>query len=207
MRSFNFDVVIPSHRPELAEEARHSMSPIQPIMFINSGYPSFSKLINDAILRAKREIVIICNDKARPTALDEFRTVDLLGQGFGFVALHNFRHFGFHKDLIRRIGFFDERYEGGEYEDFDFLRRIQGADIAVYMSKEVPCVERTCSWNSEKTKIFNHQKWREYGTHTNRILADEPLKYDLGEIRGTKNKSWKESNWNGQPDVPKEFHV
>lgn len=206
MRNFDFDVVIPSHRPELAEEARLSMSPIQPIMFINSGYPSFSKLINDCILRARKEIVIICNDKARPSALDEFRTVELLGQGFGFVGMHNFRHFGFHKDLIRRIGFFDERYEGGEFEDFDFLRRIQESDIAVYMSKEIPCVELACSWNSQKTYAFNHLKWKECGTHTVRVLDDEPRKYDLGSSKGTVWKPYKESVLKNE-HTPKEFLV
>lgn len=184
------------------------MEPIEPMYLLNRGYPSFSKLINDCILKCPEEVVIICNDKARPTALDEFRTVELLGEGFGFVALHNFRHFGFRKDLIRRIGFVDERYEGGEYEDFDFLRRIQENDIAVYMSKEIPCIELACSWNSQKTKVFNHQKWKEYGTHTCRAMDDEPRKYDLGSAKGTIWKPWKESVWKQPKEtIPKEFHV
>lgn len=206
MRNFDFDVVIPSHRPQLAEEARVSMSPIQPIMLINSGYPSFSKLINDCICKAQKEIVIICNDKARPSALDELRTVELIEQGFGFVGMHNFRHFGFHKDLVRRVGFFDERYEGGEYEDFDFLRRIQENDIAVYMSTEIPCVERACSWKNQRAYEFNHKKWKEHGTHTVRLLPDEPVKYDLGFLKRMVFKPYRDSVLKN-PDTPKEFLV
>ena len=202
----SFSVIIPSHRPELAPVVASAMAPVVPIIFTNNGYPSFSKLINDCIMACPEEIVIVCNDKARPFAVHEYRTVELLEQGYGFVGLHNFRHFGFHKDLIRRIGFFDERYEGGEYEDFDFMRRIQEANIAVYMSTEVPCVEMGTSWKSKKAYVFNHKKWKEYGTHTVRVLKDEPMKYDIGPDTGTKFKSWKESH-TPDPKTPKEFQI
>lgn len=210
----NFTVIIPSHRPELAKMAAFAMAPIVPMIHANKGYPSFSKLINDSIMMCPTETVIICNDKARPTADQEAKTVELLGQGFGFVGLHNFRHFGFTKDLIRRVGFFDERYEGGEYEDFDFLRRIQEKNIAVYMSKEVKCVEMGCSWNSQKAYEFNHKKWKEHGTHTVRVMPDEIPRCTLPsrtEDHGTYTlnpeymwKPWKESVWL-QDNVPKEF--
>ena len=204
MRDSNPTVIIPSHRPELAREAGRSMAPVEPMYQFNKGYPSFSKLINDCILACPTEIVIICNDKARPIPFHEYFTAALVRQGYGFVGLHNFRHFGFHKDLIRRIGFFDERYEGGEYEDFDFLRRIKEANIAVYLSREIPCMELACSWNNQKSYIFNHQKWKEYGTHTVRILPDEPLKYDIGSSQGTVWKPYRESVLLS-PNMPKEF--
>ncbi len=206
MKSFDFTVIIPSHRPALAVDACTSMFPIVPIVHANDGYVSFSRMINDCIKRCPTEIVIICNDKARPLEYHEHKTVELLENGYGFVALHNFRHFGFHKDLIRKIGFFDERYIGGEYEDFDFLRRIKEADIGVYMGRQITCVQLACSWKNDKAYDWNHTKWKEYGTHTVRLLPEEKYDYDLGPSEGLVFKRWNESILSNQ-DTPKEFQL
>lgn len=202
----DFQVIIPSHRPHIAEEARASMVPIVPTMFLNDGYPSFSKLINDCIMFCREEIVIVCNDKARPTAEHEYETVMRILDGYGFVGMHNFRHFGFHKDLIRKIGFFDERFIGGEYEDFDFMRRIKEADIAVYMSREVPCIDIACSWKSSEAYKFNHTKWKEHGSHTERLLPDERYDYNIGEYSGFPFKPYSQSILKNA-DTPKEFQL
>jgi len=198
-------VIIPSHRPELAKEAIKNIFDMA-IIKHNTGYVSFSKMINDCVLECPTQIVIICNDKARPIKADVLETVDLINRGFGFVALHNFRFFGFHKDLIRRIGWFDERYMGGEYEDFDFLRRIKEADIAVYMSKEVVAVEMACSWNNNISKEFNFKKWKECVTHSERLMADEKYDYDIGGMVGTPMMSYRHSIYKS-PLVPKEFAI
>ena len=61
---------------------------------------------------AKEEIVIIMNHKIRAKPLDIWKMVKLIYEGYGLVCMRNFYFYGFKKDLIRKIGFFDERYIG-----------------------------------------------------------------------------------------------
>ena len=112
----------------------------------------------------------------------------LLNKGFGFVGLYRFGFFAFSKDLIRTIGFFDERFIGGGQEDRDFGRRLLESDIAIYESPEAPYEYKKSSWNGEKAVKFYNEKWNETETHWKRLLPDDKYEYYLG------NKI-KEHNW------------
>jgi len=169
----------------MAAETKKCLSNYDVIMHDGTGYPSFSKLINDCILEADKEIIIIANDKVRPTDFHVKKTLYLLTKGFGLVGLFHFAMFGFTKDLIRTIGFFDERFIGGGQEDRDFGRRLLERDIAVYLSEEVPYVYgKKSTWHAEKAVEFYNKKWEETSTNIKRKIDDEQYDYDLGPIIG-----------------------
>ena len=179
----NFDIFIPSNRPQMALKTQECLKDFESIIHDGSNYPSFSKLINDCILKAKTETVIIASDKIRPTSNDIKKMLFLLKKGFGFVAMHNFYFFAFSKNLIRKIGFFDERFIGGGYEDVDWGRRLLEHDIALYISIETPAESLLkSSWNYEKSYKFYVQKWQEIPNSWKRLLADETYNYNLGDI-------------------------
>ena len=127
----DYTIQITSNRPHLAKETIESFKPIKANYFNGEGYPSCSQLWNHAIVDAKTEIVIISNDKAGPTVRHVNKMLKLIDDGYG-VAGRTFGFFGFKKELIRKIGFFDERYHGGGHEDVDFTRRLKDANIAIY---------------------------------------------------------------------------
>lgn len=185
----NYEVIIISNRPHLSREAQLCLEGLNSRIFNGTNYPSFSKLINDCITSSNYEKIIICNDKARPTPKAVEKTLDMLDDGWGLVALYRFGFFGFKKDLIRKIGFFDERYIGGGYEDGDFVRRLKEANIGYYEREEIDYIYLPTSWNYEKDiSASNHylRKWKEiWDISITRQLAEEDYNYDIGPFRNT----------------------
>ncbi|KJS01570.1 MAG: glycosyltransferase [Peptococcaceae bacterium BRH_c4a] len=182
----NYEVIIVSNRPHLSREAQSCLAGLNSRVFDGTNYPSFSKLVNDCITSSEYEEIIICNDKARPTHKSVEKILAMLKDGWGLVALYRFGFFGFKKDLIRKIGFFDERFIGGGYEDNDFIRRLKEADISYYESEEIDYIYLPTSWYYEKNNTArNHffRKWKEEGNVTTRLLAEEDYKYDIGPLK------------------------
>lgn len=165
-------------------------------------YPSFSKLINDCILLSTTEVVLICADRCRPTELEIHKMIQLIKHGYGIVALWRFAFFGFKKEVIRRIGFFDEKFKGGWWSDWDMMRRLKFADIALYESQEGAYNKGPTRWNlpidSEK---YYFSKWHEPGlkerlpTHKYivRQQPDPVYDYDIGELNGNVFLPWDQS--------------
>ncbi|SDI23695.1 glycosyltransferase family 2 protein [Desulfosporosinus hippei] len=185
----DFEVVIISHRPHLCSGAELCLKAHNYRVFDGRNYPSFSKLVNDCIISSKHETIIICNEKARPTPQAVGKILVMLNEGWGIVALFRFGFFGFKKDLIRKIGFFDERFIGGGYEDVDFARRLKEANIGYYESEEIQYIHLPTSWNYEKTNFSRNQyfrKWKEAANIITRQLAEEDYPYDLGPFQNTK---------------------
>jgi hypothetical protein len=81
--------------------------------------------------------VLISNDKARPTPKDVHKLIDLLKFGYDFVGLYRMGFFGFNKKLIDKVGYFDEKFYDGGYEDNDFYIRLKANNCAVYISEEI----------------------------------------------------------------------
>lgn len=184
----DYEIVIISNRPHLSREAQLCLEGLNNRVFDGTNYPSFSKIINDCITSSKYETIIICNDKARPTHKAVEKILVMLEDGWGMVALYRFGFFGFKKDLIRKIGFFDERYIGGGYEDVDFVRRLKEANIGYYESEEIDYIKLPTSWNYGKTNTARNQyfrKWKEEGNVITRQLAEEDYKYDIGPFQNT----------------------
>ena len=199
--SQDFSVFIPSSRPLLQIDAAKSLRlmGIKSILKNGQGYPSFAQLINHCVVESPTEIVIICNDKARPNKDHIDKTIRLINEGYGFVGLYCFGFFGFKKELFRRVGFLDERYVGGNYEDCDFIRRLNEADVAGYFSYEIPYLEFIPSaWSKGLSYIHYVEKWADCSEDNltcYRKLAEIDLseKYDLGPSVPAEFLPWSES--------------
>lgn len=182
-----FTIMVPSNRPCLLGELRSSLHPLAPVHWDGTGYVSFSKLVNDCIVQAPTEIVIICSDKVRPTPDHIGKILALLHQGYAFVGLYYFACFAFPKQLIRQIGFFDERFIGGEFEDCDYMVRMREANVAYYLTKEVPYLWMKSSWDNTRSRPHFIRKW---GTlqmdEARRQLAEEKYPYNVGEPKPTR---------------------
>jgi len=183
MTKDRFTVLIPSFRPALAKEVERSLSPLAVMHWNGTSYPSFSKLVNDCIVHCPTERVVICSDKVRPAVNHIDRMMALLDQGYAFVGLYYFACFGFSKQLVREIGFFDERFVGGEFEDADYMIRLREANLAYYLAKEVPYLFMASSWNNSASRLHFLRKWGSIQmTETRRLLPEESYPgYDLGD--------------------------
>jgi len=192
----DYTIIIPSNRLTMKDELITHLKSLgeEPIWKNGEGYPSFSKLINDCVIESPTEIIIICNDKARPRKEHIDKVLNLLEQGYGFAGLYAWGFFGFKKELFRRIGFMDERFIGGNYEDCDYLRRMMEADIAMYNTFEIDYRVMGSGWDITKTKSHYDKKW-EHGNKTlRRLLPEETYNYDIGEKNNIKFLPWSESN-------------
>ena len=175
-----YSIIIAVRDEEMAKPIIESLSPLNCEVLIGKNYPSFSKLVNDVILKAKEEIVIFCSHKVRPTINDVEKLVSLLNEGYGLVGLYRLAFFGMRKELIRRIGFFDERFIGGEYEDNDFVIRLNEANVAYYEDESVVYHSNKSTWDNSRTKKIFESKWYFTGNTINRLLPELKFDYNLG---------------------------
>jgi hypothetical protein len=117
-------------------------------------YPTYSQLINHSIVTSPSEWVILINDRCSPTPDEIEKMIHLLENGFGCVLFYGVGFMGFSKELIRQIGWWDERFIQG-WEDRDWVWRLQLNDIALYESCES---QYDYSWRSP----LNHPPGRRY---------------------------------------------
>lgn len=122
-----FEIIIGVRDEDMAAPVIESLAELAPKtrVLISKNFPSFSKLVNAAIVGSKYELVIFCSHRVRPIPADVYRMLNLLSYGYGLVGLYRFGFFGLKKELMRRVGFFDERFLSGEYEDNDFVIRLK----------------------------------------------------------------------------------
>jgi hypothetical protein len=99
-------------------------------------YTSYSQLINHAVATSPTEWVVLINDRTGPTADELRKMIKLLHEGYACVLLYNVGFMGFSKELIRTIGWWDERFILGGYDDRDWVYRIRQHDLALYESLE-----------------------------------------------------------------------
>lgn len=145
----------------MALESENSVRPLPVKHWDGSNYPSFAKLVNDCVLDCNTEIFVCLSDKARPCVEDVKQLVSLVEFGFGFVGLYRFGFFGFRKSLICKVGFLDERYTGGGFEDNDFFLRLRESNIAFYESEEIKFVSGVGSrWCLKEAQRFYLKKWK-----------------------------------------------
>lgn len=196
----NYTIFIPSHRPAMAANVQKSLGHIPSKIFDGTDYPSFSKLINDCIVTCETENVIIISDKIEPTHENIDKMNDFIDQGFGITTLYRFAFFGFKKELIRQIGFFDQRFLGGGCEDRDMVRRLWEANIAYYESQEANYKWMKTTWkygqaNSPAKKHFK-EKWTENLKQgiLIRKLPEEIYDYDIGPNIKVNFKPW-DNRW------------
>ncbi len=83
--------------------------------------------------------------------------------------------------MIRRIGFFDERFITGGYDDADIMRRIIENNISIYESEEIIYYPKESTWNNSISRIYFFNKWLEPKDYRiTRLLNEENYNYDIG---------------------------
>jgi hypothetical protein len=107
------------------------------IIKIKDNVKSFSEMVNSCIKECKTEIFIFLSHRVSPREEDIRRIVDLISKGYGYVGLYRFGCFGLHMDVIKKIGYFDENYIRGGYEDDDFRIRLMNGNIGYYEDHSV----------------------------------------------------------------------
>jgi hypothetical protein len=128
--------------------------------------------------------------------------LDLLDKGYSAASKYSVGYIAYTKELIREIGWWDERYVGGGFEDDDFVLKLRLHNLAYYESEEG---EYDQSWKSPlrpdggdkcaKSEPHFRSKWKQDHESIIRVIPDEIYeKYDgsLGERRPDISSSWKE---------------
>jgi predicted O-methyltransferase YrrM len=155
-----FTTYVASRRSDLVKELQELVPDAIHVYFDEHNSNCFSHIVNTLLVRCPTEYMIFLSDKARPemNQIDKMKDLALSGK-YGCVALYRFGAFCIDKDLIRKIGFFDEGYIRGGFEDDDFVIRMREADIAIYESEELPILQLPSSFNYDKPYIHFKEKW------------------------------------------------
>jgi hypothetical protein len=182
-----YSVMIPSRRPNLANQCKSTMPFIQNVLIVDSKEtPSFSRVLNSCVQKSPTEIIIVCNDIVRPHTIHFDKMLNYIHRGYGIVFMCVNYFFGFKKDFIRDIGFFDERYIGDYCEGLDLEFRCKEADIAFFRSEEAPFVKLMYNkndqthlnkkWDYRYPKLGSNRTIPEYVT---RKLKEEDYSYEI----------------------------
>jgi len=164
-------------------------------------YQTYSQLINHSIATSPTEWVILINDRTSPTVEEVEKMISLLESGISCVLLYNVGFMGFSKELVRTIGWWDERFILGGWEDRDWVFRIKLHNLALYESLESTY---DMSWKSPlngppgDAESYPHwaAKYSDYGDVMMKNLSEEV--YDhwdlfIGDSNDEIKNSWK--NW------------
>ena len=160
-------------------------------------YPSFSELVNTAINDSPHERIVLLNDKVMPKQGDLTRMLTLLDAGFGYVGLYSVGFCALTKGIIKKIGWFDERFLGGGYEDDDFVMRMRMHDVAIFDSHECDYDYATTKTKQSVTIPLSGSephflsKWRFEGNLIEKLLPEETYeKYDLSKATTDRWMPW-----------------
>jgi nucleoside-diphosphate-sugar epimerase len=196
----DFCIIIGVKERHLANKVIKSLHPLQTHILIGNDYPSFSKLVNEAIVRCPTEIFIFCSHRVAPTPNDISILLQRIDEGYGLATLYRLGCFGFRKELIRRIGFFDERFLIGGWEDDDFYIRLHEANISYYEDESIPYLAGKSLWQHPPNKplmsqIHYNNKWER--NDDLKIITrklSEITTYDIGPKNMSMTfKPWSES--------------
>jgi len=124
---------------------------------------SLVKLWNTCIKKCPSEYVIIPSWRCRPTEDDFALIEEKINEGYGMVDLAALHFFCIGKHLTTVLGFFDEGFKYGQYEDTDWYNRFYMNDIAMYCSNSMEQVPRVSTWlyKASENEKYYHSKWTE----------------------------------------------
>lgn len=163
-------------------------------------YPSYSQLINHSIATSKTEWIILINDRTYPTVPEVEKMIHLLENGMSCVMLYSVGFMGFSKELIRTVGWWDERFTLGGWEDRDWVFRMKLNNLSLYESIES---NYDYSWKSPlngppgDAESYPHWIVKWDTTRPDVVIRNIPEeKYDhwdlfLGDSNDLIKKSWK----------------
>lgn len=163
-------------------------------------YPSYSHLINHSIATSKDEFIIFVNDRCFPTAAEARKMLKHLEEGHAASFLWNVAYMAFSKELIRKLGWWDERFLNGGWEDRDWMMRIAEANLSMYESQES---NYDFSWKSplqhnDRCALSGphfESKWQITSSSLKRCIKEEVYTHwdkTLGDERPDISNSWKD---------------
>lgn len=147
------------------------------------------KIWNQCIKECPTDNVIITSWRQRPTN-EHFNIInEKLNDRFGMVTFDGLHFFGFNKHLLSKIGFFDEGFTRGQYEDTDWFNRIATANIAMYAGDvseqriiNGQYVNSTWLDGVEENRTYYQSKWVEDVPNNRLIQNKEEVNYSDREI-------------------------
>jgi hypothetical protein len=146
-RQSKFDIIV------IYDNGDHSEVKIDDpkIKFIkNKTAKGLSSLWNMCIRECPTEYVIIASWRPRPLKY-HFELMDTkLSEGYAVVALCTMHFFAFSKHLTTIIGWFDEGFKKGQYEDSDYWNRMYVNDLGFYVSDELYEQPQVSMWRDGK---------------------------------------------------------
>lgn len=170
-----FTIYVPSKRLDLVEALKILVPEAIHVYFDEHNSTCFSQIVNTLIIKCPTEYMIFLSDKARPIKGQIQKMKDLATGKYGIVSMNRFGVFCVDKDVIRKIGFFDEQYIRGGFEDDDFAIRMREADIAMYESEEVSLVQLPSSFDYDLPYIHFKEKWAFQPGKTIRMQEEREL--------------------------------
>jgi GT2 family glycosyltransferase len=130
---------------------------------VNNNASSFSNIVNNCLKDCETEIMIFCSHRVKPTQDDLNRLLCKINQGYGYVGLYRFAFLGINKEIINKVGYLDEAFEKGGYEDDDFRIRLNYHNIGFYEDHSVEYNAGTSTFITKeidrKNKAYFHEKY------------------------------------------------
>ena len=106
--------------------------------------PSLSRTWNWAIAQSSSDWVMVTNEDIRLEE-DWLSKLEIEMQDYPSSLWHGpSRHFLFNKQLLKRVGWFDEGLTGHTYEDLDYIRRMNHEGVPHRYGK-LSCLELTAA--------------------------------------------------------------
>tara|TARA_R110000751_G_scaffold258945_1_gene358307 strand:+ start:114 stop:857 length:744 start_codon:yes stop_codon:yes gene_type:complete len=161
-------------------------------------YPSYSELINDTVATSKDEFIVFVNDRCFPTADEGRKMLNHLQEGYAASFLYSVGYMAFSKELVRKIGWWDQRFLNGGWEDRDWIIRLAEANLKIYESQES---DYSHDWKSPlqvedycalSTPHFNNKWGIDSSTIIKRIKEESYIKWEnsLGAARPDISETW-----------------
>jgi len=137
-------------------------------------YPSYSQLINHAIATSPTQFFILINDRTHPKVFEVEKIINHLENGFACSLMYNVGFMGFSRELVRKIGWWDERFLNGGWEDRDWIFRLKQHNLAIYESQEATY---DYSWKSplqvvDNCKLSNAHWYSKYTIASDTIVKN-----------------------------------
>lgn len=151
------------------------------ISFIHNSFQERQPLVkiwNQCIRECPTNNLIIASWRPRPEPKHFLEITYQLRERYGMVAFDGLHFFAFNKHLINRIGFFDEGFTKGQYEDTDWFNRLFAANIAVYTGKIEEDRQMNSMWlDGEANKQYYLSKWTEDAKNHKLIQHKEEVNF------------------------------
>jgi hypothetical protein len=174
------------------------------VSFIHNSFtsrPPLVKIWNQCIKECPTEYVILASWRQRPTP-DHFKIIDeKLKEGYGCVFFDDLHFFSFSKHLTTIIGFFDEGFTMGQFEDTDWYNRLKTSDIGVFcgdISEETGILSTWLGDLGVANRRYYDSKWTEDKSSGSLILKRNEVNYNdrklyMNVYENRTYKKWNES--------------